>query len=234
MCEYVNEDSILYEDSHLLVIVKPPFIPVQSDNSGDKSMYRYIKEYIKKKYNKLGNVYLGIVHRLDKPVSGVMVFAKNSKSASRLCNAIREHQFEKNYYAVVNGMTEDSDVVTNYLIKRSIGLGYMAKVVFEGTKYAKKAVLSYKTIERLVHKNLSLVEVKLETGRFHQIRVQMAALGHPIYGDKKYGSYIEYDVEIDSLALFAHRLAFKHPTTKETMIFESIPKDIEPWNYFSF
>ncbi len=230
----MNDENILYEDSHLIVVVKPAGIGVQGDSSNDKSMYDYIKDYIKHKYNKPGNVYLGIVHRLDRPVSGVMVFAKTSKAASRLSEAIRTNKFDKYYYAVVNGQTEDSDKLIHYVIKRSNKMGNIASVVFENTANSKKAILEYKTLERLNHKNLSLLEVKLETGRFHQIRVQLAAIGHPIYGDRKYGSYIKYSVAEVPLALFASKLSFEHPTKKEILTFESKPKDIKPWNYFDF
>lgn len=230
----LDEQSILYEDSHLIVVVKPAGIGVQGDSSNDKSMYDYIKEYIKHKYNKPRNVYLGIVHRLDRPVSGVMVFAKTSKAASRLSEAIRTNKFDKYYYAVVNGITEDSDRLVHYVIKRSNKLGNIASVVFENSPNSKKAILDYKTIESLTHKNMSLVEVKLETGRFHQIRVQLSAIGHPIYGDRKYGSYIKYSADEIPLALFASKLSFEHPTKKELLTFESRPKDIKPWNYFTF
>ncbi len=230
----INDDNILYEDSHLIVVVKPAGIAVQGDKSGDKSMYDYIKDYIKHKYNKPGNVYLGIVHRLDRPVSGVMVFAKTSKAASRLSEAIRTNKFDKYYYAVVNGITESSDRLVHYVIKRSNKLGNIASVVFENSPNSKKAILDYKTLESLNHQNLSLLEVKLETGRFHQIRVQLSAIGHPIYGDRKYGSYIKYDRNDVPLALFASKLSFEHPTQKHILTFESKPTDFKPWNYFNF
>ncbi len=230
----INDENILYEDSHLIVVVKPSGIAVQGDKTNDKSMYDYIKEYIKYKYNKPGNVYLGIVHRLDRPVSGVMVFAKTSKAAARLSEAIRTKQFDKYYYTVVNGQTEDSDTLIHHVIKRSNKLGNIASVVFENSPNSKKAILEYKTLERLPHQNLSLLEVKLETGRFHQIRVQLSAIGHPIYGDRKYGAYIKHSVADVPLALFACKLSFEHPTKKERLTFEAKPTDQKPWNYFNF
>ncbi len=234
MPNIINQDSVLYEDNHIIVLVKPANIAVQGDKSGDKSVYDYLKEYLKQKYNKPGNVYLGIVHRLDRPVSGVMVFAKTSKAASRLSESIRLNQFEKHYFAVVNGVVEEGQRLEQYLIKKSNYLGNIASVVFEGTKNAKKAILEYEPIQQLVHKNMSLLKVHLHTGRFHQIRVQLASIGHPIYGDRKYGSYIRYSVDDVPLALFAYKLSFAHPVKKDIMSFESVPKSVAPWNYFAF
>ena len=229
--EYVNP---LYEDNHLIVAVKPPNIPAQSDITGDVSFFDNVKDYIKVKYNKQGNVFLGLVHRLDRPVSGVMVFAKTSKAASRLSEAIRDRKFEKTYYAVVNGILLDKEgSLENYLIKKTNKLGNIAQVVFENTKNAKIAKLKYNVLKENVIKNLSLLKVDLETGRFHQIRVQLSNIGHTIYGDRKYGSYIKYDRDDVPLALFAKSLKFPHPTKDEMVSVEADLPNYNPWCIFN-
>ena len=229
--EYVNP---LYEDNHLIVAVKPPNIPAQSDITGDVSFFDNVKDYIKVKYNKQGNVFLGLVHRLDRPVSGVMVFAKTSKAASRLSEAIRDRKFEKTYYAVVNGILLDKEgSLENYLIKKTNKLGNIAQVVFENTKNAKIAKLKYNVLKENVIKNLSLLKVDLETGRFHQIRVQLSNIGHTIYGDRKYGSYIKYDRDDVPLALFAKSLKFPHPTKDEMVYVEADLPNYNPWCIFN-
>ena len=170
--------NILYEDNHLLVVEKPINIPVQEDNSKDKDLLTMLKEYIKEEYNKPGNVYLGLVHRLDRPVSGVMVFAKTSKCASRLSNQIRENKFVKIYNAVVMNKINNKGRLEDYLLKDT------KRNIVSVNKNGKLCILNYK---RLDYKdNMSLVEIKLETGRSHQIRVQMAHNGNPLYGDQKY------------------------------------------------
>ena len=152
MTNYINP---IYEDNHIIVAVKPPNIPVQGDITGDLSFFDNIKDYIKIKYNKKGNVFLGLVHRLDRPVSGIMVFAKTSKAASRLSEAIRDRKFEKTYYAVVNGILLDKEGrLENYLIKKTNKLGNIAQVVFENTKNAKIAKLKYEVVKEDLIKNL--------------------------------------------------------------------------------
>ncbi|KLI22998.1 RluA family pseudouridine synthase, partial [Brachyspira hyodysenteriae] len=196
--------------------------------------FENIKDYIKIKYNKKGNVFLGLVHRLDRPVSGIIVFAKTSKAASRLSEAIRDRKFEKTYYAVVNGILLEKEAkLENYLIKKTNKLGNIAQVVFENTKNAKIAKLKYNVIKEDVIKNLSLLRVELETGRFHQIRVQLANIGHVIYGDRKYGSYIKYDRNDVPLALFAKSLRFPHPTRDEEIYVEADLPSYNPWNIFN-
>ena len=247
MSNYINP---LYEDNHIIVAVKPPNIPTQGDITGDISFFENIKDYIKIKYNKKGNVFLGLVHRLDRPVSGVIVFAKTSKAASRLSEAIRDRKFEKTYYAVVNGiLLEKEGKLENYLIKKTNKLGNIAQVVFENTKNAKIAKLKYNVIKEDVIKNLSLLKIELETGRFHQIRVQLSNIGHVIYGDRKYvqlsnighviygdrkyGSYIKYDRNDVPLALFAKSLKFPHPTKDEEIYVEADLPSYNPWNIFN-
>ncbi|AUJ49180.1 RNA pseudouridine synthase [Brachyspira hyodysenteriae] len=231
MSNYINP---IYEDNHIIVAVKPPNIPTQGDITGDVSFFENIKDYIKIKYNKKGNVFLGLVHRLDRPVSGIIVFAKTSKAASRLSEAIRDRKFEKTYYAVVNGILLEKEAkLENYLIKKTNKLGNIAQVVFENTKNAKIAKLKYNVIKEDVIKNLSLLRVELETGRFHQIRVQLANIGHVIYGDRKYGSYIKYDRNDVPLALFAKSLRFPHPTRDEEIYVEADLPSYNPWNIFN-
>lgn len=231
LTEYINP---LYEDNHLIVAVKPPNIPTQKDKSGDISFFEYVKDYVKLKYNKSGNIFLGLVHRLDRPVSGIMVFAKTSKAAGRLSESIRERKFEKIYYAVVNGIfLEKTGILENYIIKKSNKLGNIAQIVFENTKNSKFAKLKYEVIEENIIKNLSLVKVELETGRFHQIRVQFSNIGHTIYGDRKYGNYIKYDKSDILLALFSKSLKFPHPVKDEIVFIEADLPNYKPYNLFS-
>ncbi len=201
--------KVLYEDNHLLVVVKPVGVLSQSDGSKTEDMLTLLKSYLKEKYNKKGNVYLGLVHRLDKDVGGVMVFAKTSKAARRLSEQIRTKQIEKGYLAVVKGRVVDS-VYEDY-IKR---VEYRS--VIGGKDDGKYARLSFKVLE---YKNdNSLVEIKLETGRHHQIRVQFASRNHPLLGDSRYG-----EKGSNKIALFHYHLAFFHPITKEKLIFEQFP-----------
>lgn len=209
--------KVLYEDNHIIVVIKPYNIPSQSDKTNDIDMLSLVKEYIKEKYQKPGNVYVGLVHRLDRPVGGIMVFAKTSKAASRLSESIRNKSFSKTYLAVVNGKFEKQNgVLENYLWKDE-ALN-MSKVVSKDKKGAKLARLTY---EVLAEKNdLSLVKINLETGRHHQIRVQFSNAGHSLYGDQKYG---KGSME-KQIALWAYRLEFKHPVKDEIMKFEALPE----------
>jgi len=175
---------ILYEDNHLLIVQKPVNVPVQEDHTKDDDLLSMLKRNLKVRYQKPGNVYLGLVHRLDRPVGGVMVFAKTSKAASRLSDAVRQRTMERGYLAVVRGTPpEEQGVLEHYLIKDS--RENKVYTVPPHYKNAKKAVLKYKTMAKT--KNLSLLYVKLHTGRPHQIRVQLSAVGCPLYGDQKYG-----------------------------------------------
>ncbi len=209
--------KVLYEDNHIIVVIKPYNIPSQSDKTNDIDMLSLVKEYIKEKYQKPGNVYVGLVHRLDRPVGGIMVFAKTSKAASRLSESIRNKSFSKTYLAVVNGKFEKQNgVLENYLWKDE-ALN-MSKVVSKDKKGAKLARLTY---EVLAEKNdLSLVKINLETGRHHQIRVQFSNAGHSLYGDQKYGK----GSMGKQIALWAYRLEFKHPVKDEIMKFEALPE----------
>ena len=221
-----NNLEILYEDNHIIVVVKPNNILSQSDNTNDIDMLTIIKDYIKEKYNKPGNVYLGLVHRLDRPVSGVMVFAKTSKAASRLSEQVRIHALKKKYMAIVydNGTLKEKDTFIDYLYKDSDN---SSRVVDE--KKGKYAELSYSVIARDKNVNLTLVDVDLKTGRHHQIRVQFASRNHALYGDQRYGIQ-----DKKQIALHAYRLEFVHPTTKEKLVFISRPKKESKWSNFDF
>ncbi len=216
--------TILYEDNHLLVVEKPVNIPVQEDASRDKDLLTILKEDIKVRYNKPGNVYLALVHRLDRPVGGVMVFAKTSKAASRLSNVIRKNELTRKYLAVVRGTPKrDQAKLEHYLYKDS--RKNIVHTVAANDKRGKKAVLDYEVLSTKDH--LSLVSVKLHTGRSHQIRVQLSEIGLPLFGDQKYGKQNKKGQQI---ALWAHLLEFPHPTTKETISIQSPTPNEYPWN----
>lgn len=216
--------KVLYEDNHVIVVVKPVNIPSQADKTGDEDMLSIIKKYIKEKYNKPGDVYLGLVHRLDRPTGGVMVFAKTSKSASRLSEQVREKQMHKKYLCIVDGKLEkQKGIFKDYLLKNE--KTNTSKIVKEGTKNAKEAILDYEVIKYNEEINLSVVKVNLHTGRHHQIRVQFASRGHSISGDQKYGTRGRGK----QLALWAYYLSFIHPTKKEEMAFEAYPEKTGSW-----
>ena len=225
----MEELKVLYEDNHIIVVVKPQNIPTQEDESKDKDMLTIVKEYIKEKENKPGNVFVGLVHRLDRPTGGVMVFAKTSKSASRLTEQIKNGEFKKRYLSVINGKPrEKRGKLVNFLKKNPRNNTVM--VVPELTTGAKRAELDYEVLE--AKEKVSLVDIKLHTGRSHQIRVQMKTIGCPVYGDVKYGGDIL--AKGHNLALWAYELKFVHPTTKENMTFKVYPpENIVPWNVFN-
>jgi 23S rRNA pseudouridine1911/1915/1917 synthase len=218
---------VLYEDNHIVVIEKPVNLPVQEDQTGDRDVLSQLKEDVKQRYNKPGNVYIGMIHRLDRPVGGVMVFARTSKAASRLSDAVRRHAFDKEYLAVVRGQpVHKAGRLENYLLKDTDKNQVYVKK--EGTPGAKQAVLEYRVQEQ--QKDLALLEVNLMTGRPHQIRVQLSHAGMPIYGDQKYGSHVNQPGE--QIALWSHRLTFVHPVKKEEMTFVSSPPAEFPWSQF--
>ncbi len=203
--------KVLYEDNHIIVVVKDYNIPVQEDSSKDIDLINMIKSYLKEKYNKPGNVFLGLVHRLDRPVGGVMVFAKTSKAASRLSNEIREKRVEKRYMALVHGHTLEHDVLKDKLLKdEKTNTSYV-------DSNGKESVLEYNLIE--YRNDMSLLDINLITGRHHQIRVQLSHHGYPIYGDQKYG----IDKEGIQIHLWAYKLRFKHPVKDEIMEFIEYP-----------
>ncbi|MDE7106142.1 MAG: RluA family pseudouridine synthase [Anaeroplasmataceae bacterium] len=203
-------NSILYEDNHILVVVKPKGILSQADGSDKPDMLTLLKEYIKEKYQKPGNVYLGLVHRLDLFTSGVMVFAKTSKAANRLSEQIQNHDFEKKYLAIVEGVLTGTSTLKSFLKKNETE----KKSYIDPT--GQEASLTYQALES--KNNRTLVDITLHTGRFHQIRAQLASIGHPLYGDSKYGStkkISSYDFPLE-----AYQLSFFHPITKQRLTFE--------------
>ena len=205
--------KILYEDNHIVIVEKPVNIPSQGDKTGDVDMLAIVKQYIKEKYNKPGKVYLGLVHRLDRPVGGVMVFAKTSKAAARLSEQVREKVFKKNYLVIVDGKFEKNEK-TN-----------MSKVVKKGTKNSKCAELDYEVIKYDSELNLSVLKINLHTGRHHQIRVQLSSRNHSIYGDQKYGGRGHGK----QICLWAYKLTIQHPISKEEMTFVAMPEKEKSW-----
>lgn len=216
--------KVIYENNHIIVVEKPVNVPSQKDKTNDEDMITIIKEYLKEKYNKKGNVYLALIHRLDRPVGGVMVFAKTSKAASRLCNQVRNREMQKIYLAIVDGKLEKSKgKLENYLLKNE--RTNTSKVVNEETKNAKLALLEYEVLKYNEETNLSLVKVKLHTGRHHQIRLQFSNIGHALYGDQKYGTRGKGK----QICLWAYELTIKNPITNEKQTFKSIPMETGSW-----
>lgn len=221
--EELQKINIIYEDNHLLVVEKPINIPVCEDITKDKDLLSILKKYLKNKYQKPGNVYLGLVHRLDRPVGGIMVFAKTSKSASRLSKQVKEHKLKKTYLAVVEGKTPKEGFFFDYLKKNN----KENKSYITDKNNGKEARLTY---HRLNYKNnLSLVEISLETGRSHQIRVQFSSHGFPLVGDVKYNKHHD---KKHPVALFSKKLTFYHPITNEEISFELPPPKRYPFNLF--
>lgn len=217
--------NVIYEDNHIIVVEKPVNVASQADKTGDMDMLTMVKEYIREKYNKPGNVYVGLVHRLDRPVGGIMVFAKTSKAASRLSESIRTKDFQKTYLAVVhNENLKAEDILEDYLYKNeALNKSMVVSKEKHGSKLSK---LSYKILK--TDNDLSLVEIKLETGRHHQIRVQFSSRGNSLYGDQKYGK----GPANTQIALWAYKIEFKHPTQDKSLTFECKPKAIGIWEKF--
>ena len=219
--------TVIYEDNHLLVVEKPINIPVQEDASEDPDLLTLLKQWIKEKDQKPGNVFLGLVHRLDRPVGGVMVFAKTSKAASRLTKQMYARTFEKEYLTVVRGVPMfSSGRLVHWLLKDEDT--NIVHSVSEGTPDAKRSILEYECLE--TQDDLSLIKIQLETGRSHQIRVQMVEMGCVIYGDQKYG--VSVNEPGQQLALWSTNIRFFHPTKDEPMMFTSTPPKEYPWNCF--
>ncbi|MCR5373143.1 MAG: RluA family pseudouridine synthase [Solobacterium sp.] len=215
--------KVLYEDNHLLCVEKPVNVPVQADRSRDPDLLSMCKAYLKEKYHKPGNVWLGLVHRLDRPVGGAMVFARTDKAASRLSDAVRKGQLQKTYYAVLDGqMREAEGTLTDWLVKDS----RTNTVAVTDEAHGKKSVLHYRILG--IRDGMSLAEILLETGRSHQIRVQFASRGCPLVYDQRYHPAPGKG----QIALWAVRLGFPHPVTKEIITVESHAPDTYPWNRF--
>ncbi len=214
--------NVLYEDNHLLVVEKPINMPVQEDESKDIDLLSKLKQYRKEKENKPGNVYVGLIHRLDRPVGGVMVFAKTSKAASRLSEQIRKNEWEKVYLAIVDKrVVEKEGEYIDFLFKDT------KKNKVEVNKNGKKSILHFKKLE--IKENYTLVKVELQTGRSHQIRVQFSSRGYPLFGDQKYNEMAKKGQQI---ALYSYSLTFFHPITKEKLHFVCNPPLKYPWNLF--
>lgn len=213
--------NIIYEDNHLLVVEKPINIPIQEDSSKDLDFLTLLKDFIKKRDNKPGNVFLGLIHRLDRPVGGIMVFAKTSKCASRLSEQVRNRTFKKTYFAIVEGKVEEKATLVDKLLKNT------KNNIVRVDKNGKESILDYELID--YKDSLSLVKINLKTGRSHQIRVQFSSRNHPLYGDQKYNSNSKVGEQI---ALFANSITFKHPITKEELTFELDLPNRKPWNKF--
>lgn len=214
---------VLYEDNHVLCVEKPVNVPVNQDESKDEDLLTICKQYLKEKYNKPGNVYLGLVHRLDRPVGGVMVFARTSKAASRLSESVRTHQLEKEYLAVVDGIPKhDRGTLVDYLIKDH----KTNTVRTTDAAHGKKCILDYEVIGH--SGKHTLVHIHLHTGRSHQIRVQFASRHLPLTYDQRYNPAKEKG----QIALYACRLSFPHPITKEIITVSCLPPGCKPWNEF--
>lgn len=224
--------KIIYEDNQIVVVIKPQNIPTQADESGDGDLLNEVKAYIKEKYNKAGEAFIGLVHRLDRPTGGVLVFARNSKSASRLSAQMQNGDIEKTYFTVVKGKLKKSvGRLENYLKKDHVANKVAIATMSE--KDARHAVLEYEVVAE--KDDLSLLKIRLETGRSHQIRVQLAGIGNPIYGDAKYGAPEGKNASTTNLALWAAGLEFRHPTLDQTMVFKvNPPEENYPFSLFDF
>jgi len=217
--------EVLFEDNHLLIVNKKSGDIVQGDKTGDKPLSDVVKEYIKEKYNKPGEVFLGVVHRLDRPTSGIIIFARTSKALERLNKMLRERTISKTYWAVVkNTPLKEKDSLIHFLKKNP--KNNKSTVFTKETNASKKAILHYSVIKKL--DNYSLLEIDLETGRHHQIRAQLAYIGSPIKGDLKYGA--SRSNKDGSIHLHARKILFTHPVSKENIsVLAPIPNETI-WN----
>ena len=216
--------KVLFEDNQIIVVEKPFNISSQGDKTGDTDMLSMVKDYVKEKYNKPGNVYIGLVHRLDRPTGGVMVFARTSKAAGRLSDEIRERKIQKTYLAICNGkFDETKGTMKDYLWKdEKKNTSYVVKA---SKKNAKEAILDYEVLKYDEKEDVSLVKIDLHTGRHHQIRVQFSSRMHALYGDTKYhgkGGNAQ-------LSLWAYKLSLIHPTTKEELTYIDLPESKGIW-----
>jgi len=221
------EERILYEDNHLLTVNKLPSEIVQGDKTGDEPLSEKLKKYLKKKYHKPGNVFLGVVHRIDRPVSGAVIFARTSKALERLNKMVKEREIKKTYWAIVkNKPPHEQDLLKHYLVRNSTknkSFAYLKPVA-----NSKEAVLHYKVVAE--SRDYYLLEIDLHTGRHHQIRAQLAAIGCPIKGDLKYG--FPRSNKDASISLHAVKLSFIHPVKKQPLtIFADTPDD-KLWSFF--
>ncbi len=207
---------ILFEDNHLLVALKRPMLLTQSDRTGDEDLLSQLKAYVKEKYEKPGEVYLGLVHRMDRPVGGLLVFARTSKAAARLSQQLRQGALQREYVLVCQGQTPDRFTLKDYL-KKDEATNTVTVLPSFLYRQGKEAILHGQTVHHAPEK--SLVAVKLQTGRAHQIRAQMAHMGHPLLGDARYGKGTPGEL----IALWGMRLSFLHPVTQRAMVFICAP-----------
>lgn len=212
----MNKLNVLYEDNQIIVVEKEPNVLSQSDVTGDIDLLNMVKEYVKEKYNKPGNVYIGLVHRLDRPVGGIMVFARTSKAAKRLNEEIKNHKFNKTYVAVLDGiLKKKTGELVNYLYKDpKTG---KSKVVYKNFIGGKLSKLTYEVVG--YYKDKTIVKINLITGRHHQIRLQFKNIGYPLFGDQLYGNKNN-----EQIRLYAYKLSFIHPVRKEVLEFKLLPK----------
>ena len=212
----MNKLNVLYEDNHIILVEKKPNVLSQGDITGDLDLLTTVKCYIKEKYNKPGNVYIGLVHRLDRPVGGIMVFARTSKAAKRLNEQIKNHEFNKTYVAIIDGvLKKDKGELIDYLYKdEKTGTSKVVNKTYLGAKLSK---LNYEVVGYFSNK--TIVKINLITGRHHQIRLQFKNIGYPLYGDQLYGNKTK-----EQIRLFAYKLSFNHPITNERLEFKLLPK----------
>lgn len=221
----MEKPTILYEDNHVIVAIKPPNLLTQSDATGDESLLDQIKEYVKETYNKPGEAYIGLVHRMDRPVGGLLCFARTSKAASRLSEQVRVHELNRQYVCIVEGDAPDQFTYVDYLVKDEEHNKVAVLPSYLKMK-GKEAILHGRTVAR--RDGLSLVAIQLETGRAHQIRVQMQHHGYPLWGDNRYGN----GKRGQQIALWGFRLSFEHPISKERMLFIAPTPETKPWLFF--
>ncbi len=227
--------KILFEDKHIIVAEKPPKIPSQSDKTGDFDMLSTLRNHIKNNHPSALNPYIGLIHRLDRPVGGIMVFAKTKEANARLSEEIRSKRLKKEYHAVVCGKPDNhKQELRNYLLKlRKVN---MSKVVTEETKNSKEAILEYKVLDSIDTEEygvLSLVKIRLKTGRHHQIRVQFSNIDLPLWGDNKYNKTFVKKKKWTQIALWATTLTFNHPKDKKSYTFETKPNQEFPFALFN-
>ena len=226
--------NIIFEDKNVLVVEKPPMVPCQSDTTQDEDLMNILINDLKEKNYNLGEPYLGLVHRLDRPVGGVMVFAKTKESNSNLSKQISERRFNKQYLTIVCGKPENISGTLNDFLKKLVTIN-MSKVVSKDTKGAKEAVLEYQVINSVYSEEygeLSLLKIVLKTGRHHQIRVQLSNAGWPIWGDNKYNKTFVKKKEWTQISLWSYKIVFKHPIKKTHLSFTVLPQNEYPWNLF--
>ncbi len=218
--------DIIYEDNHLIVVNKPFGMPSQGDNTGDESVFDWVKNYIKVTYQKTGNVYTALLHRLDRPTGGLLVLGKTSKAAARMSKQFQDKKVKKTYWAITERVPQPETQRLQHYLKKLKGKNIM-RAYHKNIHGSKEAILTYNVLE--IRGKQALVEVDIQTGRRHQIRVQLASIGCTIKGDVKYGkTTFNFD---RSIALLAQKISFEHPTLKKQMTFEVQPPDNEVWSW---